>query len=186
MNKLINTPNILTVSRIILIPVIVFCFFMQSTSGNAIVLAIFVFCCITDFLDGYFARAYKQTTKLGQILDPIADKVLISTTILFLAGFQKISSLTLIPACLILCREVMISEIRDIVFAQKKQFTTSVAAKWKTAVQMFSIATILTAQLLPNNGNILIIGEALFWFSSIISLFSGISYYIRHWSSITS
>lgn len=186
MKKLANMPNILTVSRILLIPAIVFCFYMDSTPGDIIILSIFVFCCITDFLDGYFARAYKQTTKFGQILDPIADKALISTTILFLVGFHKISSLSIIPASIILCREVMTSEIRDIILAEKKQFITSVSAKWKTAIQMLSITIILMAQLIPNDRNILLIGEGLFWISSVVALFSGILYYIKHWPSISS
>lgn len=185
MNKLVNMPNILTVFRILLIPVIIFCFFLQSITGNIIILSVFVFCCVTDFLDGYFARIFKQTTKLGQILDPIADKALVSATILFIVGFQKISHSAMIPACIILCREVMTSEIRDIVFAANKQFKTSVSAKWKTAIQMLSIIIILTAQLIPNN-NILLIGEILLWISSVIALVSGIAYYLKYWDSIVS
>ena len=179
-------PNILTISRIILIPVIMFSFFMQSKIGNILVVSMFVFCCITDFLDGYFARIYKQTTKFGQVLDPIADKALIATTLLFIIGFHKVSIISIIPASIILCREVMISEIRDIVFTQNKPFTTSSIAKYKTFVQMLSLIFILVAPLIHHNNQIfLTTGEILLWISAGMALISGASYYIRHWESIS-
>lgn len=187
MNKLFNLPNGLTVSRIALLPVLGLCFFFQTSLSNIIILSVFIFCCLTDFFDGYFARAYEQTTKLGQILDPIADKALIAVSLLFIIGFRWVSEFSMIPACVILCREVTTSEVRDVVLAQNKSFVTSKIAKLKTALQMTSISTILAAPLFKGCSPLIQnIGEALLWTSSVVALFSGISYFFKHWKSISS
>jgi cardiolipin synthase len=130
-------------------------------------------------LDGYLARTYKQMTKLGQILDPIADKVLIVTTILFVVGFQKVSQLTIIPACIILAREVIVSGIRNLTVEQNEDFVPSNSAKWKTAIQMLSLAFILLADVFPNNNSLIItVGEILLWISAIIAVHSGAMYFL--------
>ncbi len=187
MNKIFNIPNILTFSRIFMIPVLVILFFIESYTSSILILIIFILCCITDFLDGYIARIYKQTTKLGQILDPIADKALISTSILFLVGFDKISKFSIIPCIIIMCREVMISEIRDVIISSKISFKTSKTAKWKTTFQMFAISIILLSNTFQNNLKFptLYTGETLLWISSIIAIISGIAYYQRYWKSMT-
>lgn len=186
MKRILTVPNILTVLRVFMIPVLVFLFFADQKKSAIPILIIFVLCCITDFLDGYFARTYKQTTKFGQILDPIADKALIATIILYLVGFQKISQISIIPCVIIMCREVMISEIRDIVSSSKKSFKTSYIAKWKTALQMLAITIVLFAWTLDGvyHEVFLNIGEIMLWGSSIIAVFSGVSYYMRYWDSM--
>jgi cardiolipin synthase len=180
----LNVPNILTVSRIAFIPVIVFLFLQRSDVGNMFVLLVFVFCCITDFLDGYFARANKQTTKLGQILDPVADKSLISTTMLLITKLCDVSVTTVILFCIILCRELLISDIRIIIFAEKRQFATSAQSKWKTAIQMIAITVILMANAARKQPQLLTLGEILLWVSTIVSVISGASYCIQYWRSI--
>jgi CDP-diacylglycerol--glycerol-3-phosphate 3-phosphatidyltransferase len=162
------------------IPVIALSFFLCQK----LILGVFILASITDFLDGYFARAYKQTTTLGQILDPIADKALIATTILLMVGFQKISQLAMIPSCIILCREILVSEIRNVTLLDNKQFETSISAKWKTAIQMVSIICILSANTFPNCLFVATIGEILLWIAAIVAVHSGIFYFQNYLHSI--
>ncbi|MDR1488312.1 MAG: CDP-diacylglycerol--glycerol-3-phosphate 3-phosphatidyltransferase [Holosporales bacterium] len=177
MNKVLNFPNILTISRIALIPAIATAFYMNYST---IVFIVFAFCCLTDFLDGYIARAYKQTTRFGQVLDPISDKALIATTIIFIVWFHEISMLSMIPASLILCREVMVSEVRGIVISEKKKFKTTKIAKWKTTFQMLSLGFITFSRIFDYNGVIVITGEVFLWIASVMAIVSGASYYRRH------
>ena len=178
MKSIITIPNLLTVSRIALLPFFVLAFFLNSKFGSGLALSIFVFCCITDYLDGYYARTYKQSTKIGQMLDPLADKVFISVTILFIAGFGKISMSAMLPAAIILCREIIISGVRDASVSNKIVFATSRLSKWKTATQMISIGFILIADTCSGNVRqfISVSGESIFWLSAIISIISGVEY----------
>lgn len=179
MNKFLNIPNILTLSRICLLPFFVGCFFINSKSGLTLSLIIFVFCCITDYFDGYYARAFKQTTKIGQMLDPLADKILVSITILLIVGLRLVSTYTIIPAAIILCREIIISGVRDATEFSGKNFKTSYLSKCKTATQMISLALIILSNILDLD-ILLKIGEAMFWGAAIIAVISGFIYCKTH------
>ena len=179
MKPIFNIPNVLTISRILAIPFFAIGFFFESKNGVLFSLVIFVLCCTTDFLDGYLARTYKQTTRFGQMLDPMADKILVSVAILFIVGFDFIATWTLIPASVILSREIIISGVRDIVVQSNLTFKTSHLAKYKTAIQMLSISLILSSGIWKNF-YLDVIGELLFWFSAIIAALSGILYCKRN------
>ncbi|MDR1391172.1 MAG: CDP-diacylglycerol--glycerol-3-phosphate 3-phosphatidyltransferase [Holosporales bacterium] len=175
MNKFFTLPNILTVSRVFVLPIFALGFFIESRLGAIISFSIFVLCCATDYLDGYYARMYKQTSKIGRMLDPLADKILISISILFIVGFDLISGYTIIAAAIILCREVIISGVRDVAETSERNFKTSLLSKWKTASQMFSVAIVLLSNI-GKSVAILKFGEIMFWTSSIIAIVSGITY----------
>ncbi|MDR3031143.1 MAG: CDP-diacylglycerol--glycerol-3-phosphate 3-phosphatidyltransferase [Holosporales bacterium] len=179
MRKIVNIPNILTMSRIIILPFFAFGFFSRSKFGIYLSLSIFLICCATDFLDGYYARTHKQTTKLGQMLDPMADKILTAVAILFIVGFDFVSIFAIIPAAVILCREIIISGIRDAVTFRHKSFRTSKLAKWKTASQMISIALLMYSKAIDCH-YLSMIGEFLFWISAIVTAISGVMYCRRH------
>lgn len=179
LDKLLTVPNILTISRMLLLPFFAFGFFRKSKTGLVISLSVFIFCCISDFLDGYYARAYKQTTKLGQMLDPLADKIVVSIALLFIVGFHIVSSYAIIPASVILCREIIISGIRDATEFSGRSFKTLFLSKFKTATQMLSIIVSILASIRQSH-NVAVIGEALLWISSIIALVSGCVYCKRH------
>jgi cardiolipin synthase len=142
-------------------------------------LIIFLFCCVTDYLDGYYARAYKQITKLGQILDPLADKILISVSLLFIVGFGLVGRFSTIPASIILCREIIISGVRDGIIASRRKFSTSTLAKWKTSTQMTAIILVLVAEVI-GSADIRWFGEMTLWASSVIATISGIMYCKDH------
>lgn len=179
MSKFFNIPNVLTMSRIFLLPFFAFGFFLESRQGMIISLTIYIFCCVTDYLDGYLARAYKQTTEIGKMLDPLADKILVSISLLFIVGFGMVSKITIIPAAIILCREIIISGVRDATTSSGRNFKTSVLSKWKTASQMSSIAIIFIS-FICGSKIVFQIGEAMLWISSIIALISGLIYCKRH------
>ena len=182
MKKLINIPNMLTISRVVLLPFFILAFFLHSSFGSILAIGIFVFCCLTDYFDGYYARAHKQTTKFGQFLDPLADKVFVSITLLFIAGFGKISTISLLPAAVILCREIVISGVRDAATSNNSDFVTSNLSKWKTATQMISIGIILLADVFHGNWQfgLTVVGECIFWFSAFISVISGVRYFNKY------
>jgi cardiolipin synthase len=158
-------------SRVFLLPFFVFGFFLEKRLGIALSTIIFIFCCITDYLDGYYARAYKQTTKIGQILDPLADKILISISILFISGFGLIDTISIVPASIILCREIIISGVRE----SSDNFSTSKLSKWKTAIQMIAITSILISSFAESR-NFKIWGEVMLWGASVMAIISGLAY----------
>ncbi len=175
MKELFTLPNILTVSRFFLLPFFLLGFFLDSQIGYVISFSIFAICCITDYLDGYYARVLKQVTKIGQFLDPLADKILVSIAILSIFVFGLVSKFILIPASIILCREIAITGLRDIFEESGQNFKTSWMSKWKTAIQMISISLILLAPVI-NSESIKVSGEILFCFAALLALISGLRY----------
>ena len=176
MNRVLNIPNILTLSRIALLPGFIGGFYMQSDAGLVLSLVIFVVCCITDYLDGRLARAYKQTTEIGKWLDPLADKVLVLVATLYMTGFDMISRCTLIPVAITVCREVVITSLRESTLTESGDFKTSLLAKCKTTVQMLALAVILVAFIVdfyPAR----CAGETLLWCSAILAVISAIQYF---------
>jgi len=176
-----TVPNLLTLLRILLIPVMMAAFYLGSRTGYLVAAICFMLACATDYLDGLMARLLSQTSKLGQFLDPTADKLLISSTILLLAGFGKISTLSLIPAVIILCREIMVSGLREVLIELDVPMPVTRLAKWKTAFQMLSLTSLMFSQAMPfgplDLGSFLtIFGEALLWFSAFLTLVTGTLY----------
>lgn len=168
--------NLLTFFRIALIPIIMMGFYIPSRPSAWISSIAFMLACLTDFLDGYIARSWQQVTKLGQFLDPVADKMLVASTLLFLAGFGKVHPLSFIPATIILCREVLVSGLRDHLGGDGQQLSVTSCAKWKTALQMLSIGLLLLGRT-PRLGYLpAILGEGLLWVSALITLWTGGAY----------
>src|SRR3984893_9769820 len=141
-------PNILTYGRIVAVPVVVGCMFSQSILDGGlwlrwVALVIFIGAAISDFLDGYFARAWAQQSSLGRMLDPIADKLLVSSVILVLAANRTISGLTLWAAIVILCREILVSGLREYLAELRVPLPVTALAKWKTTVQFIALAFLI-------------------------------------------
>lgn len=168
-------PNVLTISRIVLIPVVMTAFYVDTTLSKWIAVIAFISACLTDFLDGYIARLMKQTSKFGQFLDPIADKLLIASTLLLLAGFDRITRLSFLPAIIILCREILVSGLREYLSALHVAMPVSYLAKWKTLVQMTSIALLLVGDI--HGISMALPGEILLWISAFLTLVTGYDYF---------
>lgn len=170
-----SLPNLLTFSRIALIPVVMISFYINTPLWRWIAVLAYSSACITDFLDGYLARTLSQTSRLGQFLDPIADKLLVSTTLLFLAGFDKISRLSILAAAIILCREILISGLREHLSSLNVTLPVTSLAKWKTFVQMGAIGLLLISDA-SLTSLIQKTGEVLLWFAAILTLVTGYDY----------
>ena len=177
----LKIPNTLTIGRIILVPIFVISFYIPGFLGDLIPFFIFVLASFTDFLDGLLARLYKEESKLGELLDPIADKIMVAAALVLLVMNNTISNYEVIAAIIILTREILISGLRE--FLAKSQISMPVTglAKFKTFIQMFSIALLLTGE----SGNKIInfqdynahtVGIILLWLSAFLTLYTGYDY----------
>jgi CDP-diacylglycerol--glycerol-3-phosphate 3-phosphatidyltransferase/cardiolipin synthase len=177
----LKIPNILTIGRIIIVPVFVMSFYLPGLLGDLIPFFIFLLASFTDFLDGVLARLFKEESKLGELLDPIADKIIVAAALVLLVMNQTIQNYEVIAAIIILTREILISGLRE--FLAKSQISMPVTglAKFKTFIQMFAIALLLTGE----SGNKIInfqdynahtIGIVLLWMSAFLTLYTGYDY----------
>ncbi|HBF28129.1 CDP-diacylglycerol--glycerol-3-phosphate 3-phosphatidyltransferase [Rhizobium sp.] len=180
-----SIPNLLTYGRILAVPLIVFCFFLEGTLQSTdfarwAALAIFTIASITDFLDGYLARIWNQTSNIGRMLDPIADKLLVSTCLLLLAADTEstIAGWSLWAAIIILCREILVSGLREYLAGLKVSVPVTRIAKWKTTVQMVALGFLLAGsagdKVLPHTTEI---GITLLWIAAILTMYTGYDYF---------
>ena len=174
-------PNYLTIGRIIIVPIFVFAYYLPGFYGDVIPFALFVLASFTDFLDGLLARMYKEESRLGELLDPIADKIIVATALLLLVMDQTIKNYEVIAAIIILIREILISGLREFLAKGKIKMPVSNLAKLKTFLQMFSISLLL----LGDTGNKILnfqdynaqtIGIILLWLSAFLTLYTGYDY----------
>ncbi len=174
-------PNILTIGRIIIVPIFVLSFYIPGVVGDLVPFFLFVLASFTDYLDGLLARLYKEESKLGELLDPIADKILVCAALILLVMNGIIKNYEVIAAIIILTREILISGLREFLAKKAVHMPVSSLAKFKTFVQMFSIAILLTGE----TGNKLInfqdynaqtIGIILLWLSAFLTLYTAYDY----------
>ena len=173
-------PNILTILRIILIPVIILLIVLDTYNANFLALIIFIIASLSDYLDGYLARKYKFTSNFGTMLDPIADKLLIILVGSILCYRGDINGIHLIPFLLIVSREIFISGIREYLaqLNEKISLPVSKLGKYKTAAQMMALFCLLLNPLVSNNLFFTDeLGILILWIASILSLLSGYQYY---------
>lgn len=188
---LLSIPNLLTYARIIAVPLVAVCFYLEgklqsSDFARWSALMIFVVASLTDFLDGYLARIWQQTSNIGRMLDPIADKLLVATCLLLLAADtdKTIAGWSLWAAIIILCREILVSGLREYLAELKVSVPVTWIAKWKTAVQMLAIGFLLAGsagdKVFPYTTDI---GLILLWMAALITLYTGYDYFkagMRH------
>ena len=173
---LTSLPNLLTLFRIAAIPGIVALFFMESDLGQYLACGLFSVAAITDFFDGYLARAYGQQSSFGQFLDPVADKLLVASALLMATGFGQISGLTILPAIVILCREILVSGLREFLAGLQIGVPVSTLAKWKTMIQMFAIGFLIVGDSGPDVLPTRLIGELGLWVAAVLTLITGYDY----------
>lgn len=169
-------PNILTLSRILCIPFIVACFYYSNFTAHCVATILFVIACITDFFDGFLARQWKQVSAFGRFLDPVADKLLISTILLMLSGTGSIRGIHLVAACIILAREIIVSGLREFLSGMRMVIPVTRFAKWKTATQMFSVTCLLTSAMFPKVNEIKDIGVTFLWVAVLMTVITGARY----------
>jgi cardiolipin synthase len=177
-----NAANILTLLRIALIPILVGLFYIEAPFSYITASLLFLVACLTDYFDGLVARATQQESSIGQFLDPLADKLIIAAALIMLAGFHRISSLTLIPAVIILCREILVSGLREYLGSLNVSLPVTRLAKWKTGFQMVGIGFLIMGDALPPIP-FESIGLISFWAAGLLTLVTGCDYLrqsVRH------
>jgi CDP-diacylglycerol---glycerol-3-phosphate 3-phosphatidyltransferase len=175
-------PNILTYGRIAAIPIVVGCMFWQSILDGAlwlrwVALAFFIAAAISDFLDGYLARIWAQQSSLGRMLDPIADKLLVSSCLLMLAAEDTIHGWSLFAAIVILCREILVSGLREYLAELRVSVPVTRLAKWKTTLQLIAVGFLIAGDA----GDAVVpvvtkIGIMLLWLSALLTIYTGWDY----------
>ena len=174
-------PNYLTIGRIIIVPFFVVAYYLPGFYGDIIPFGLFLIATFTDFLDGLLARMYREESKLGELLDPIADKIIVATALILLVMDGTIKNYEVIAAIIILTREILISGLREFLAKGRIKMPVSGLAKLKTFLQMFSIAILLTGETgnkLVNfeNYNAQTIGIIILWLSAFLTLYTGYDY----------
>ena len=174
-------PNILTIGRIIIVPFFVLAFYLPGFYGDLTACVLFVVASFTDFLDGMLARMMGEESKLGELLDPIADKIIVATALIFLVMDGTIRHYEVIAAIIILTREILISGLREFLAKGQIKLPVSNLAKLKTFLQMIAIALLLTGEtgnkiLNFQDYNAQTIGIILLWLSAFLTLYTGYEY----------
>ena len=172
-----NLPNILTISRIVVIPVIFMSIYIHSALWSILAGILFVMASITDYLDGYFARSRNQNSVFGRLLDPIADKLLVVSALLIIVANGLVSPITYIPVIIIMCREVLVSGMREFLAEFRVGMPVTHLAKWKTACQMTAISMILFKHLYLIGDAVGTVGEWLLWVAGILTFITGYQYF---------
>ena len=183
----LSLPNLLTYARIAAVPAIVgIMFWSKDDSMRWWALGIFVVAAITDYFDGYFARAWHQYSAIGRMLDPIADKLLVAAVLLMLVADETITSFSLWAAIIILCREILVSGLREFLAELRVSVPVTKIAKWKTTAQLVALGFLIAGSagdaFLPE-GWTLNTGLALLWLAAALTLYSGWDYFrsgIKH------
>jgi cardiolipin synthase len=177
-----SLPNMLTFSRIAAVPVVVALLYWHSILGGDLwlrwaALAVFIAAGVTDVLDGYFARMWQQQSSLGRMLDPIADKLLVSSCLLMLAADETIRGWSLLAAVIILCREILVSGLREYLAELRVSVPVSRLAKWKTTWQLVAVGFLIAGdagdRIVPV---VTPVGLTLLWLSALVTLYTGWDY----------
>ncbi len=175
--SLTSLPNLLTLSRILAIPVVVASFYVQGDYARWFACALFSAAGVTDWLDGHMARRWAQQSDFGRFLDPIADKLLVAATLLMLVAKGRLSTeWALLPALVILCREILVSGLREYLAELRVGLPVSKLAKWKTAIQMVAIGVLIVGNAGPGFLPVAAIGEMLLWIAALLTLVTGYDY----------
>ena len=173
-----NLPNVLTLSRIVAIPLVVACFWLDGWMGQDgakwLAAILFSAASITDYFDGWLARRWQQISKLGRFLDPIADKLLVAAALLMMCGFGTLRGIHILAALIILCREILVSGLREFLAELRIGMPVSKLAKWKTAIQMLALAVLLVGDAGPSWT--MTVGLVLLWAAACLTLITGYDY----------
>ena len=169
-------PNILTVGRILIVPFFVLAFYLPGFYGDLTALILFVVASFTDFLDGMLARLLGQESKLGELLDPIADKIIVATALILLVMDGTIRNYEVIAAIIILTREILISGLREFLAKLNTDMPVSKLAKYKTTFQMVSLSILIIGLGFELNDFLWNLGLVTLWLAAIITMLSGYNY----------
>lgn len=176
---ILSLPNVLTYLRLAAVPgLVAVMFFLEGDLANWAALGVFAFAGVTDFLDGYIARAWQQQSALGQMLDPIADKLLVGAALLMLVAIGTISGWSIWAAVIILSREILVSGLREFLAGLNVTVAVTQLAKWKTTVQMVALCFLLAGEAGDRLiGGATTVGLSLLWVAALVTLYTGYDYF---------
>jgi CDP-diacylglycerol---glycerol-3-phosphate 3-phosphatidyltransferase len=186
---MLTLPNLLTLSRILAVPILVFLLWRPTPIDYAVTFVLYCIVGITDYFDGYLARAQGQISRFGQFLDPIADKIMVAAVIVMLISSRKanpvpeIDGLHIIPALVILLREIIVSGLREFLAPLHVSMPVSTLAKWKTTLQLVSLGALILGGAFPTEPWVHNVGIASLWAAAALTLVTGYDYLrigIRH------
>ena len=180
-----SLPNLLTYGRIVAVPLVVACMFWPEVDAMRwTAFGLYAAAAVTDFFDGYLARAWSQQSALGRMLDPIADKLLVAAVLFMLVGDHTIHGVTVVAAIIILCRELLVSGLREFLAGLEVSIPVSKVAKWKTTAQLLALGFLICGpagdKVLAHNTDI---GVVLLWVAALLTIYTGWDYLtagIRH------
>jgi len=179
---MLSLPNLLTLSRILAVPILVFLLWRPAPLDYAITFVLYCIVGITDYFDGYLARAQGRISRLGQFLDPIADKIMVGAVLVMLISSRKanpmpeIAGLHIIPALVILLREIIVSGLREFLAELRVSVPVSALAKWKTAFQMIALGALILGGALPHAPWVHMVGIVCLWAAAGLTLITGYDY----------
>ena len=179
---MLTLPNLLTLSRIFAVPILVFLLWRPTPVDYAITFVLYCVVGITDYFDGYLARAQGQISRLGQFLDPIADKIMVGAVLVMLISSRKsnpvpeIAGLHIIPALVILLREIIVSGLREFLAGLQVSVPVSALAKWKTTLQLVAYGALILGGALPNVTWVHDVGLISLWAAAALTLVTGYDY----------
>ena len=176
---LTKLPNLLTLSRIAAIPILVALLYFHDPVTRWIALVVFVIAGVTDYLDGYLARHRGEVSAFGRFLDPIADKLLVASVIVILVAIGQIQGLVVIPAIVILCREILVSGLREYLAEIQVPLPVSKLAKWKTMIQMVALGFLVLGEAGPAAVPVSVIGDTGLWIAALLTFVTGYDYLAR-------
>ena len=169
-------PNCLTMFRIVSAVAVYLSFYVAAPFGHWMAVVVFALGAITDFFDGYLARSMNVVSPLGRFLDPIADKLLVAAALMMMVAFERISGFAVLPAVIIMCREIMVSGLREHLAEIKVPLPVTVLAKWKTTAQILAIGFLLVGDASPELIPSILIGDILLWIAGIVTVQTGYIY----------
>jgi CDP-diacylglycerol--glycerol-3-phosphate 3-phosphatidyltransferase len=179
---MLSLPNLLTLSRILAVPILVFLLWRPAPLDYAITFVLYCVVGITDYFDGYLARAQGRISRLGQFLDPIADKIMVGAVLVMLISSRKenplpeIAGLHIIPALVILLREIIVSGLREFLAELQVSVPVSALAKWKTTFQMVALGALILGGAVPDMAWVHLVGIVCLWLAAALTLVTGYDY----------
>lgn len=168
-----SLPNLLTISRILVIPVIFLSIYIHTAVWSMLAAVLFIVASITDYFDGYLARSRNETSAFGRLLDPIADKLLVASALIVILADNMVHPVNFIPVIIILCREILVSGLREFLAEVHVGMPVTRLAKWKTGFQMTALSMMLLKGFWLWGG----IGEILLWIAGVLTFITGYQYF---------
>lgn len=175
---LTSLPNMLTLSRIAVIAPVTALLYVNTSWAAWTALGLYTYACVTDYIDGWLARAWAQESAIGKFLDPIADKLLVSAVLVMVVSADRLTGVSVLPAVVILLREVLVSGLREYLATLNVGVPVTRLAKWKTTIQMVALGFLIVGDFGPPTWPVLEIGVVGLWAAAALTFVTGLDYSI--------